>query len=117
MALLRRCMDLILDSCGLARVSEIATTVGCSDRYLNRIFQERVGISPKLYSEIIQMQFSLYSILTTRPKSLLDIAVNFGYFDQTHMNRLYRKLLDCTASDIRYADSRTIIADDIPAAL
>ncbi|MET0017589.1 helix-turn-helix domain-containing protein [Oscillibacter sp.] len=117
MAFLRRCMDLILDSCGLARVSEIAATVGCSDRYLNRVFQERVGISPKLYSEIIQMQFSLYSILTTQPKSLLDIAVNFGYFDQTHMNRLYRKLLDCTASDIRYADSSTIIADDIPAAL
>lgn len=117
MALLCRCMDLIYVSRGLARVSEIAATVGCSDRYLNRVFQERVGISPKLYSEIIKMQFSLYSILTTRPKSLLDTAVNYGYFDQTHMNRSYRKFLDCTASDIRYADSKTISADDIPAAL
>jgi transcriptional regulator GlxA family with amidase domain len=117
MALLRRCIDLIHDSRGLARVSELASTVGCSDRYLNRVFQERVGISPKLYSEMIKLQFSLYSILTTRPKSLLDTAVNYGYFDQTHMNRSYRKFLDCTASDIRYADSRTISADDIPAAL
>lgn len=117
MALLCRCMDLVYDSRGLARVSEMADTVGCSDRYLNRVFQERVGISPKLYSEIIKMQFSLYSILTTRPKSLLDTAVNYGYFDQTHMNRSYRKLLNCTASEIRCADSKTISADDIPAAL
>ncbi len=116
MAMLRRCMDLIYERCGLVRVGELASTAGCSERYLNRIFQERVGISPKLYSEMIQMQFSLYCIVTTRPKSLLDVAVNYGYFDQTHMNRLYRKFLDCTASDIRYADSTTISADDIPAA-
>lgn len=117
LALLERCIGLIHKSRGLIRVSELATTVGCSERYLNRIFQERVGISTKLYSEIIQLHFSLYSILTTHPKSLLNTAVTYGYFDQTHMNRSYRKFLDCTAKDMRYADCRSIHADDIPAAL
>lgn len=117
MALLRRCTNLIRENRGLLRVSELASTVGCSERYLNRIFQERVGLSTKLYSELTQLQFSLYDILTTQPKSLLNTAVTYGYFDQTHMNRSYRKFLDCTANDMRYADSRTIHADDLPAAL
>ncbi|MCI8400348.1 MAG: AraC family transcriptional regulator [Oscillibacter sp.] len=117
MALLQRCVKLVHESCGLLRVSELAATVGCSERYLNRIFQERIGISTKMFSEITQLQHSLYSIVTTQPKSLLNTAVAYGYFDQTHMNRSYRKFLDCTASDIRYADSRCFRADDISAAL
>ena len=117
MALLQRCVNLVYESRGLLRVSELASTVGCSERYLNRIFQERIGISTKVFSEITQLQHSLYSILTTQPKSLLNTAVAYGYFDQTHMNRSYRKFMDCTASDVRYADSRGIHADDISAIL
>lgn len=28
-------------------------------------------------------------------------AERCGYFDQTHMNRSFRKFLDCTAGDMR----------------
>lgn len=89
---------------GIVRVSEIASAVGCSDRYLSRVFQVRVGVSPKLYCEIIQMQFSLQEILTTRPKSLAKTAITYGYFDQPHMNRAYQKFLGRTASDMRFFD-------------
>lgn len=113
MALLRRCVELIHSQYGVTRVAELAQTIGCSERYLNRIFQERVGVSTKLYSEMVQLQASLNGILTTHPKSLLSIAVTYGYFDQTHMNRSYRKFLGCTASDMRYADYRSIHTDEI----
>lgn len=117
MALLERCIGLIQENRGIIKVAELASTVGCSERYLNRIFQSRVGISTKLYSEIIQLHFSLYNILHMQTKSLLNTAVTCGYFDQTHMNRSYRKFLDCTARDIRYVDYRNIHADDILSAL
>lgn len=103
-ALLNQCLDMIHKHRGIIRVSELAAAVGCSDRYLSRIFQLKVGISPKLYCEIIQMQFSLQEILTTRPKSLAKTAVSFGYFDQPHMNRAYQKFLGRTASDMRFFD-------------
>lgn len=102
--MLNQCLDLIHKRHGIVRVSEIAAEVGCSDRYLSRIFQYHVGISPKLYCEIIQMQFSLQEILTTRPKSLAKTAISYGYFDQPHMNRAYQKFLGRTASDMRFFD-------------
>ena len=86
----------------------MAQAAGCSERYLNRIFQERVGVSTKLFCELTQLQFSLHTIVTTKPKSLLSTAIACGYFDQTHMNRSYRKFLDCTASDIRYWDGGSV---------
>lgn len=113
MALVVRCAEIIHASQGMSKVAEIAEKVGCSKRYLNRVFQEHVGVSTKLYCEIVQLQFSLKSILYTKPKSLLNIAVTFGYFDQTHMNRAYRKFLGCTASDMRYVDRKAMNLNDV----
>ena len=102
--MLTQCLDLIHKRYGIVRVSELAAEAECSDRYLSRVFQFHVGISPKLYCEIIQMQFSLQEILTTRPKSLAKTAISYGYFDQPHMNRAYQKFLGRTASDMRFFD-------------
>ncbi len=88
---------------GIVKVSQIAAEMGCSERYLNRMFQEHVGISTKLFCELIQLQFSLYLIVSTKPKALVSTAEFCGYFDQTHMNRSFRKFLDCTAGDMRAA--------------
>ncbi len=102
--LLRQCVETIHRHRGVIRVSEIASAAGCSDRYLSRVFQVRVGISPKLYCEMIQLQCSLQEILTVRPKSLAKTAITYGYFDQPHMNRAYQKFLGRTASDMRFFD-------------
>ncbi|MBU5627483.1 helix-turn-helix domain-containing protein [Oscillibacter sp. MSJ-2] len=103
-----RCIDLISSERGVIKVSAVAQAAGCSERYLNRIFQERVGVSTKLFCELTQLQYSLYTIVTTKPKSLMSTAIACGYFDQTHMNRSYRKFLDCTASDMRYLDEGSV---------
>ena len=112
--LLSGCFSLIAASRGQSHVSYLALRSGCSERYLNRVFRERVGISTKTMCELAQLQYSLYCILTTQPRSLLQTAVTFGYFDQAHMNRHYRKFLFCTANDMRSATNRTIPAAAIP---
>lgn len=112
MALVVRCVKLIQLNQGVIKVQELAKTAGCSERYLNRVFQSHVGVSPKLYCELTQLQYSLKTIITTRPKSLLNTAVTFGYFDQAHMNRSYRKFLDCTASDMRYVGGEDVSLND-----
>lgn len=86
---------------GIVKVSQIAAEMECSERYLSRMFQEHIGISVKLFCELIQLQFSLYLIVATKPKVLTATAERCGYFDQTHMNRSFRKFLDCTAGDMR----------------
>ena len=54
-----------------------------------------------MYCQIYQLNASLQSILETRPKSLLDTSITYGYVDQTHMNRVYRKFLFCTAYELK----------------
>ena len=99
---------------GNIKISELANANNCSERYVGRIFQDAVGISPKTYCEIVRMQASLNEILTTKPKSLIQIAVSYGYFDQPHMNRSYQKLLGRTASDMRFFDDITCATSNIP---
>lgn len=94
--------DLIHRRHGILRVSEIAESLSCSERYLCRIFNNWVGISTKQYCELVQLQFSLQEILSKRPKTLAKTAISFGYFDQPHMNRVYQKFLGRTASDMLF---------------
>ena len=99
---LKESLDAVDKQKGMCRVSELADFSGCSERYLGNLFQKYVGCSPKLYCEIMQMQYSLDDILQNQPKSLAQVAVAYGYFDQPHMNRVYHKLLGRTASDMRF---------------
>ena len=99
--LLRRCLALIDERSGQIRVAELAQSMGCNERYLHRLFQQKVGFSPKLQCELVQLHLSLHAALTTQSRSLLHLAVACGYFDQAHMNRHYRKFLACSANEIR----------------
>lgn len=99
--LLRRCLALVDQHRGQIRVAELATAIGCSPRYLNRLFRQKIGFAAKTYCELTQLHYSLQTILTTPSKSLLHLAVGCGYFDQAHMNRHYRQFLSCNANDIR----------------
>ena len=101
MALLRRCLVLISQQRGQLPVAQLAQAVGCSERYLNRIFRQRLGVSTKTHCEITQLHHSLYTLFTTQSRSLLHIAVACGYFDQAHMNRHYHKFLHCSANALR----------------
>lgn len=114
MPIIKLCFDYMKEAGGDIQVSKLAELVGCSDRYLCRVFQEHVGSSLKLCCEIEKMQHSLNDILTTRPKSLIQVALRHGYFDQPHMNRAYQKLLGRTASDMRFFDETSCYTNSIP---
>ena len=101
-----RCMKIIRETRGQVRVQELARAAGCSERYLNMIFDTHVGFPVKTVCQITRIHFSLGSILEKHPKSLLETAVEYGYFDQTHMNRFYRKYMGGTANDMRFAEIR-----------
>jgi AraC-like DNA-binding protein len=98
---IQSCLSMIEVRKGVIKVCEIAEQLHCSTRYVNRLFSQHVGIAPKIYCQLMQLQLSLKNILEYHPKSLLDTAVSHGYFDQAHMNRSFRKFLNCTAYDVK----------------
>ena len=99
--LLRRCLSLIAERSGLVRVAELAEELGCSERYLNRLLRQKIGLSTKTVCEIVQLHQATQVLLREQPRSLLHTAVACGYFDQAHMNRRCRQLLRQSASHIR----------------
>ena len=102
---------------GVLRVAEVSKELGCSERYLCKLFQNMVGVSTKQYCEIVKLQSSLRDILTNRPRALANTAGMYGYFDQPHMNRVYQKYLGRTASDMRFFDLESCNANSIAAIL
>ena len=99
--LVRYCTDRIFQSQGNIKVEKLAEETGFTSRHIGKMFDRCVGISPKLYSQIIRMQASMDRIIEDRETLLVDIAVDCGFFDHAHMNRTYRKLLRCSSGEFR----------------
>lgn len=82
--------DLIVKSRGTLAVGNIASKLGLSERRLERTFRDRIGISPKLFSRIERFQTFLRNVDAEPNRGLLDLALDAGYYDQSHMIRDFR---------------------------
>lgn len=93
----RYCTDRIIASQGGVHIGDLSEETGYSLRYLRILYHQHVGISPKELCEIIQFQNSYlqYAHLQkeNREISLCDLAVQAGYYDQSHMNKCYHKMV------------------------
>lgn len=90
--LVRYSVHQIIDSDGNASIQDICEQTGYSERYLRKIYEQYVGISPKALAEVVRFQKSLrYNLKDDRTDSLADVACQCGYYDQSQMNRVYRK--------------------------
>ncbi len=83
-------LSLIYQSHGGIKVSQLATVVGWSSRHLNRLFRFNTGLSTKLFIQIIRLQ-QVCKQLYTESSDSLNTAFQFGFFDQSHLLRDYKK--------------------------
>lgn len=85
----------IESSNGMSPIAEYSSIFCKSTRHFERIFKETVGISAKLYSQIVR--FRCASTLISRTNlSLSCIATTLGYTDQSHMSREFRRFANTT---------------------
>lgn len=84
------------------RFSENIGAVACrhdiTSRYLQKLFLQYIGITPKLYNKINRFQLSLKRI-AKKEESLTSIAYDCGYFDQSHFIRDFKSFTGITPSD------------------
>lgn len=97
-------VDEITRRSGNIRIEDLAELTGYSSRYVNKVFKENMGISPKTYCKIARFQTILNSLKWEEDeKDLLDIAISAGYYDQSHMMKDFRKYTNMTP--VRYVKS------------
>jgi AraC-like DNA-binding protein len=75
---------------GIIRVSEVAAYFARSRRQFERAFLEVVGLSPKTYMMIRRFEHAV-TLLAAQGK-LVEVAIDAGYSDQSHMTNDFRRL-------------------------
>jgi AraC-like DNA-binding protein len=69
---------------GNISISELSSEYGLSSRQLQRLFAEHVGIAPKTLCRIARFQHVL-NLLQNNGDRWADVAVDAGYYDQSHL--------------------------------
>ncbi len=77
--------NLIRRQHGAVPISVLADQYSLGMRQFERNFKREVGVSPKCFARVARFQGAVDAKLATPARSWLDIAHNFGYFDQMHM--------------------------------
>lgn len=67
------------------RIDELAARLGLTTRRLHQIFHNMVGVSPKLYQRLHRFQQVLHQLHTKPHVDWADLAVEQGYYDQSHL--------------------------------
>lgn len=71
-------------------ISEVIAQTGLSSRRFIELFSKQVGLSPKLYSRICRFQQALQLINQKEKIDWLEVALECGYFDQSHFIHDFR---------------------------
>jgi AraC-like DNA-binding protein len=90
-------------------IENVATRYGITSRYLQKLFLQYTGLTPKLYSKINRFQNSL-SLVTKKDISLTAVAYTCGYFDQSHFIREFKSFTGLTPSGYSIANSPVAFA-------
>jgi AraC-like DNA-binding protein len=80
----------IQESRGQVSVSDLATKYELSARTMERIFQERVGLSAKLFARLNRFTH-IFKLLQQPTLTKAEATYLSGYFDQAHFNKEFRE--------------------------
>ncbi|OPC64644.1 AraC family transcriptional regulator [Elizabethkingia miricola] len=90
-------MDILYKDKDSGTISNLVKRSGYSERHIERIFKEHIGISPKAFSSIIRLHRFLR--LLSHPNesdSMTSLGYTANYFDQSHLIREFKKYTGIT---------------------
>jgi transcriptional regulator GlxA family with amidase domain len=82
-------------------LAHLANATGTSMYHLQRAFRRAWGLSPHEF----QSQLRVYHAraLLQVGKALTDVATEVGFFDQSHLNRQFKRILGITPGQYRHS--------------
>lgn len=70
---------------------DVQQEMNISERTLERLVKQNIGMSPKMFSRIIRFQSNLNLLRNTEYKHLTELTYTSGYFDQSHYIREFKE--------------------------
>lgn len=80
-------LDALVQTDARAAVRDITRHIGLSQRRFIQVFTEEIGLTPKLFSRVRRFQQTLALVRQTTAPDWARLAVDCGYFDQSHLIR------------------------------
>jgi len=86
------CVEALQRSSGLLPVAELAERTGYTSRYLEILFKQHVGLSPKALASIFRFQRFNHLWAQGTPYEDVRIQLDSFYYDQAHFTREFKRL-------------------------
>ena len=93
---INRVVEMIKKAHGNINIHQMYSEACLSRKQFERIFAERIGISPKQYLKIIRFQFAIFQKQQNANLNLTDLSYESGYFDQSHFIKDFKSLCGMT---------------------
>jgi AraC-like DNA-binding protein len=104
-AQLRDLVERLARDPGITRVEQAAALLGTSLRTMQRRFLDSVGVSPKWVIQRYRLHEAAAQLSRADAPELADLALQLGYFDQSHFTRDFKAVVGCAPGD--YGARRT----------
>lgn len=83
---------------GRGEVSALIATDVMPVRRFRRLFEEQVGVTPKRYARIVRVNAAIAAKSADPARSWTEVAHEFGWFDQAHMDKDFHALAGAAPS-------------------
>lgn len=91
----------ILQKKGNVEIGRLAREIHISSRQLERICKENMGISPKKLASLVRYQYLWNDILFHPQFQVLDAVYRYGYTDQAHLLKDFKRFHTMNIADAR----------------
>jgi AraC-like DNA-binding protein len=90
---------LIAASGGRQPLREVAAAVGVGERRLQQLFHAHVGLSPRAWGRLARLHGCLRALRLQPAPAWADVAVDSGFYDQSHLVNEFRALCGVTPTE------------------
>lgn len=81
-------------------VKTICSELYCSESYINHLVKKRLGVSISTYINKLRIEHAKEFLLNTED-SIISVAAQVGFQDQSYFSRVFMQLMDITPSEFR----------------
>ncbi len=96
---LEKGLKLIEEQYGNIAVNKLVETVGIGKRQFERKFLEVVGVTPKYYSKLVQLNYVITLMCSKKYDSIQNIAYQAEFYDLPHFAHRFKKLTGFTPNE------------------
>lgn len=92
-------IERLSNSDGPVSISSLAEELGMTHKALIAAFRDHVGVSPRTLGRVARFSRVVEKLQQAEGAGWSDIAFDFGYYDQSHLNRDFRQFAGVSPSE------------------